>query len=92
MYSDELTTNFMNQEHTKKQQMIGVVVSDKMTNTVVVLVEARKRHPKYKKTYTVGRKYKAHNPENIYHTGDRVVIEAIRPMSRTKNFTVIKKV
>lgn len=82
----------MSTPESKKQQMTGVIVSDKMMQTVVVLVTARKRHPKYKKTYTVSKKYKAHNPENTYHTGDTVVIEAIRPMSKLKNFIVIKKV
>lgn len=76
----------------KKQQIIGIVVSDKMQKTVVVKVDMKKRHPKYKKAYTISRKFKAHDENNEYHTGDKVVIESIRPMSREKKFKVISKV
>ncbi len=82
----------MNSESTtKKQQLIGMVVSDKMTKTVVVKVDSRKRHPKYKKAYTVSKRFKAHDEKGEYHTGDKVVIEAIRPMSKDKKFKVISK-
>jgi len=76
----------------KKQQIIGIIVSDKMDKTVVVKVDIRKRHPKYKKAYTVSKKYKAHDEANEYHKGDRVVIESIRPMSREKKFKVVSKI
>lgn len=76
----------------KKQHMTGLVVSDKMDKTVVVKVDSRKRHPKYKKAYTVSKKYKAHDEQNEYHTGDRVVIESIKPMSKEKKFRVLNKV
>lgn len=76
----------------KKQQMVGIVVSDKMQKTVVVKVDMKKRHPKYKKAYTISRKFKAHDENDEYHTGDKVVIESIRPMSREKKFKVISKV
>jgi len=76
---------------TKKQQMIGIVVSNKMDKTVVVKVDIRKRHPKYKKAYTVSKKYKAHDENEEYKTGDKVVIESIRPMSKDKKFKVISK-
>jgi len=76
----------------KKQNMTGVVVSDKMDKTVVVKVDMKKRHAKYKKTYTVSKKFKAHDEANEYHTGDRVVIESTRPISKDKKFKVIKKI
>ena len=76
----------------KRQQLTGTVVSDRMDKTVVVKVDMRKRHPKYHKSYTVSKKFKAHDGENQYHIGDKVVIESIRPMSRDKKFQVIKKV
>jgi small subunit ribosomal protein S17 len=82
----------MNQENTiKKQQMTGIVVSNKMLKTVVVRVDARKRHPKYKKAYTVTKKYKAHVEEGEYKVGDKVVIESCRPISKEKRFKVISK-
>lgn len=76
----------------QKQQITGTVVSNKMDKTVVVKVEIRKRHPKYHKSYSLTQKYKAHDPNNEYQVGDRVVIESIKPMSREKKFQVIKKV
>lgn len=72
--------------------MTGVVVSDAMDKTVVVKVDIRKRHPKYHKNYTQSARFKAHDEENQYHIGDKVVIQATRPMSREKKFEVIKKV
>ena len=75
----------------KKQRLIGTIVSDKMHKTVVVQVTHKKRHPKYHKTYTVSKRYKAHDEENAYHTGDKVMIESTRPISKDKTFTVIGK-
>ena len=74
-----------------KQQMTGTVISDKMDKTVVVKIDIRKRHPKYHKSYTKSVKYKAHDEENAYAIGDRVVIESTRPLSREKKFAVVKK-
>ncbi len=75
----------------KKQQLRGVVVSDKMDKTVVVKIDIRKRHPKYKKTYTISKKFKAHDAANEYKIGDVVVIESTRPISKDKKFKVISK-
>ncbi len=75
----------------KKQQLVGTVISDKMDKTVVVKVDVRKQHSKYKKAYTVSKKFKAHNENNEFKTGDRVVIESIRPMSKEKKFKVLSK-
>lgn len=69
----------------------GYVVSDKMQKTVVVEVTRMKMHPKYKKFYKVSTKFKAHSPEDAYHTGDKVVIQEGRPMSKEKRWTVIGK-
>lgn len=80
----------MNNE-SKKQQMVGVVVSNKMQKTVVVKVDTRKHHPKYHKSYTISRKFKAHDENNEYKIGDKVIMEAIRPMSKEKKFKVISK-
>lgn len=72
--------------------MEGIVVSDKMDKTVVVAVEKVKMHPKYLKRYKVTKRYKAHDEENAYATGDTVVIQESRPMSKDKRWTVIGKV
>jgi small subunit ribosomal protein S17 len=66
----------------------GVVVSDKMDKTVVVLVERLVQHPKYKKRLRQRKKLKAHDEQNRCTTGDRVVIAESRPLSRDKRWTV----
>jgi small subunit ribosomal protein S17 len=66
----------------------GVVVSDKMDKTVVVLVERRVKHPKYHKTVTKSKRYKAHDEANDAKVGDRVRIVETRPLSKTKRFRV----
>ncbi|MEK7063041.1 MAG: 30S ribosomal protein S17 [Patescibacteria group bacterium] len=68
----------------------GVVVSDKMKDTVVVKVVRFVKHSKYKKYFKVAKKYKAHNPGNTVHVGDKVQIKETRPISKDKHFIVIE--
>ncbi len=68
----------------------GIVVSDKMNKTVVVSVSRFVKHPLYGKYYKVSKKYKAHDEENKYKTGDKVEIVETRPISKDKHFRVIK--
>lgn len=75
----------------KHRQLTGTVVSDKMTKTVVVRVERTVTHPKYKKQFTMSRRFSAHDEQGLYHTGDRVIIEETRPLSATKRWRVIRK-
>ncbi len=70
----------------------GVVVSDKMTKTAVVEILRLKKHPKYKKYYKVSKKFKAENPENQYHIGDKVIIQETRPMSKDKRWIIVNKI
>jgi small subunit ribosomal protein S17 len=80
------------EDKNKSRQLIGMVSSDKMNATAVVLVDTVKVHPKYHKRYKITKKYVAHNEGNAYHTGDKVVIQEIRPMSRTKRWKIVSKV
>ena len=66
----------------------GVVVSDKGDKTIVVAVGSYKTHAKYKKKYRVTDRYKAHDAENKYKTGDAVEIVPCRPMSKGKQYIV----
>lgn len=66
----------------------GVVVSDKMDKTVVVMVERLVQHSKYKKYLKRRAKVKAHDQENRCAIGDRVLIAETRPLSRDKRWTV----
>jgi small subunit ribosomal protein S17 len=72
-----------------KRQLQGTVVSDKMMKTAVVEVSYEKKHPKYLKYYTISRRFKAHNENNEYKTGDVVTIEETRPLSKDKYFTIV---
>ncbi|MFH1643108.1 MAG: 30S ribosomal protein S17 [Patescibacteria group bacterium] len=74
-----------------KKQLEGIIVSDKMDKTVVVKVERMKEHPKYKKRYRVHKKFKAHDEKGELKVNDRVVIEECSPISKDKNWRVIKK-
>lgn len=69
-----------------------MVVSDKMQKTRVVAVSRLKKHPKYLKYYKVTTKFKAHDEANEYKTGDEVVIEETRPMSREKRWKIVGRV
>lgn len=79
------------QETTKaiKKTFDGVVVSDVMEKTVVVSVERVKIHPKYKKRYTVSKKYKVHDEKNQFRVDDKVSFVECRPLSRDKRWRVI---
>lgn len=79
------------EQQPKKQRLVGTVVSDKMQKTVVVQVTHKKRHAKYHKTFTVSKRYKAHDETGQYHTGDKVIIESTRPISKDKKFVVVSK-
>lgn len=76
----------------RKRQFQGVVASDKMDKTIVVVVESTKVYQKYHKQYVVRKKYKVHDPKNEYHTGDKVIFEETRPMSRAKRWQVVSKI
>jgi len=73
-----------------KRVEVGRVVSDKMTNTVTVLVERRVKHPLYGKVITRTAKYHAHVEGGIAKQGDLVEIEESRPISKTKTWRVTK--
>ena len=66
----------------------GLVVSDKMDKTVIVMVEDRVKHPKYGKVIRRTKKYKAHDGENACGVGDRVLLMETRPMSATKRWRI----
>lgn len=74
------------------RQFEGVVTSDKMMKTVVVAVTRTAVHPKYQKRYQITNKFKAHSENNEYKTGDRVIIEETRPLSKDKKWKVVKLV
>jgi small subunit ribosomal protein S17 len=66
----------------------GVVVSDKMEKTRVVRIERVYRHPRYQRVVRRAKKLKAHDERNESRTGDRVVIEETRPISKEKRWRI----
>lgn len=74
-----------------KRTLQGTIISDKMDKTRVVAVSRLKKHPRYKKYYKITRKFKAHDEKNEYKTGDKVVIEETRPLSKEKRWRIISK-
>lgn len=78
-------------ENKKRRRLKGVVVSDKMQKTVVVEISRRKLHPIYRKQYWYSVRLKAHDETNAYNTGQAVVIEEVRPLSKDKRWKVVKK-
>jgi small subunit ribosomal protein S17 len=66
----------------------GVVVSDKMTKTRVVVIERVYRHPRYERVITRSKRLKAHDETNASKVGDRVLIEETRPLSRDKRWRI----
>lgn len=75
----------------RHRQLKGIVVSDKMAKTAVVSVTRLKKHPKYKKYFKVTKKFKAHDENNEYHIGDKVIIEETKPMSKEKRWVIMGK-
>ena len=79
----------MKDKENKGTILKGVVVSDKMNKTVVVAVSRFVKHPLYGKYYKVTKKYKAHDENDKYKTGDKVEIMETKPISKDKHFSVV---
>jgi small subunit ribosomal protein S17 len=72
-----------------KKTLTGVVVSDKMKDTIVVSVNRFEKHPKYGKYIKISKKYKADDKGNTKKIGEKVTIEETRPISKDKHFKVV---
>lgn len=70
--------------------LTGIVTSTKADKTITVTVTSRETHPIYRKQYTVSRKYTAHDEKNEATEGDKVTISEVRPISKTKSFTLVE--
>ena len=79
----------MEQKTPQKKTLKGIVVSDKMQDTVVVSVQRYVKHPKYKKYQKIVKRYHVHNPGNKAKTGEAVTIRSCHPLSKTKSFEVV---
>lgn len=68
--------------------LTGIVTSDVRDKTITVTVTSRQTHPLYGKQYTVSAKYQAHDENGEAKKGDKVTIREVRPISKTKSFTL----
>jgi small subunit ribosomal protein S17 len=73
-----------------RKERLGEVISNKMAKTIVVRVERRFRHPKFKKVVTRYRKFYAHDEKGEAKIGDRVRIQETRPLSKTKCWRLVE--
>ena len=77
-------------ERNLRKTRVGTVVSDKMDKTIVVAVKDNVQHPLYKKILKRTVKFKAHDENNECRIGDRVMIMETRPLSKDKNWRLVK--
>jgi small subunit ribosomal protein S17 len=72
----------------RRNEKVGQVVSTKMQKTIVVAVEMRKAHPKYKRIVRSTKKFYAHDEQNSARLGDMVRIRETRPLSKLKRWSL----
>jgi small subunit ribosomal protein S17 len=75
-----------------RKEREGVVVSDAMDKSIVVLIERRMRHPKYGKEIKRFKKFYVHDEKNEAKKGDRVLIVETRPLSKLKRWRLVRVV
>jgi len=78
------------EERARRKVREGLVVSDKMDKTVIVVVEDRVKHSLYGKVLRRTNKLKAHDEQNACGIGDRVLLMETRPLSATKRWRVVE--
>jgi small subunit ribosomal protein S17 len=75
-----------------RKERIGEVISNKMAKTIIVQVQRRFPHPKFKKVVTGYKKFYAHDEKCQAKVGDQVRIEETRPISKTKRWRLVEVV
>ena len=73
-----------------RKERIGVVVSNKMDKSIVILVERKVKHPKYGKFVKKSTKFMAHDEKNEANIGDTVRIMETRPLSKNKCWRLVE--
>jgi small subunit ribosomal protein S17 len=73
-----------------RKERVGEVIASKMAKTIVVRVERRYPHPRFKKVVTGYKKFYAHDEKSEAKVGDRVRIEETRPISKLKRWRLIE--
>ncbi len=86
---DAIATETEKSQHSKRAEKIGIVQSDKMTNTVTVRVDRLVKHPIYRKYVKRRKKFMAHDEKGAA-IGDKVRIVETRPLSAKKRWRVVE--
>jgi small subunit ribosomal protein S17 len=90
--AETTTTTPVNSDRGHRKERVGEVISNKMTKTIIVRVERRFPHPRYKKVVTGFSKFYAHDEKSEAKVGDTVRIIETRPLSKTKNWRLVEVV
>lgn len=77
-------------DRNNRKQRVGIVKSNKMDKTVVVVTENLEQHSKYKKFIKSRKSFKAHDESNSCQIGDKVRIEETRPLSKDKRWRIVE--
>ncbi len=83
-----MTDQAVAEKGSNKRKLEGIVVSNKADKSVVVEVERKFLHPRYRKTVRSHKRYMAHDENNSCNPGDRVVIVESIPLSRRKRWVL----
>ena len=78
------------QERGNRKERVGEVLASKMAKTIIVRVERRFPHPRYKKVVTAYSKFYAHDEKGEARPGDRVRIVETRPLSKIKRWRLVE--
>ncbi len=78
------------ERHNGRKVREGLVVSNKMKDTIVVAIVERVRHPRYGKTVQRTKRLYAHDAENTAKVGDRVRVAETRPLSKLKHWRLLE--
>jgi small subunit ribosomal protein S17 len=82
----------MTEQTQNERTLTGKVLSNKMDKSITVLIERTVKHPVYGKYMTRSTKLHAHDEQNVCQEGDIVTISECRPLSKTKNWTLVEVV
>ena len=86
--AETINTANTEQPASRRNEKVGLVVSTKMQKTIVVEIEMRKAHPKYKRVMKSNKKFYAHDEQNSARVGDVVRIREARPLSKLKRWSL----
>jgi small subunit ribosomal protein S17 len=73
----------------QRKERVGEVIANRMAKTIVVRVQRRFQHPRFKKVVTQYKKLYAHDEKNEAQVGDQVRLEETRPLSKLKSWRLV---